>query len=102
MSRYRRYKPTRQEVRAALDLYKPYHEEGAIMSKAAIGNQELYKPGICWWTIKGNRQTDAVTHIHGIPATLRTVEKYGYQVNMYLCDKHAKRMIDNGYSVTVA
>jgi hypothetical protein len=105
--RYRPNKPSRREVRAALELYKPHNFDGGNMPQIpAVENEELYKPRVCWWTYKG-RKLEVDQHICGLPATLYNVSKsgdncsHGSAVSMYLCDKHAKALKSKGYDATL-
>ena len=115
MRRYRPNKPSRREVRAAIEFYAPHNwwdvtDEGAMPENVPPDyTSELYKRGVCWWTFKG-RKFDTSQHICGLTATLREVvritqlslgETSKLSVSMWLCDKHAGRLKSQGFVVTV-
>lgn len=110
MSRYKgdwelsyinRFKPTRREIRAAIDLYKPL--EGGFM--AIDETKAVYTVNRCWWTFKG-RKFDVPQHTCNAPATAYTVTKnasnttQGIACTMYLCDTHREKLKGIGYSAT--
>jgi hypothetical protein len=99
--RYRRYKPTKAEVRAAMEVYKPL--EGNMPEE--INNPEIYKPGRCWWTYKG-RKLDVPQHTCAAPATLYIIKPTTDNhksdgpafCQMWLCDRHKKEIEKKGFN----